>query len=213
MTANPRRPSVSATTVFPLITSLLLLSALAFTRHDLRTQIQNLAEQRDSALAKVRMHEFSLVVAGDSVPDVAVIDAAGDTSRLRDVVRRNDVRYLYLYREDCPACEILAPFIDELPSDARDQFALIQFHPSVTPRPVRRGTYAWVADARALKRQFTAVPSLVVISADGRIQSVAHASLFNVAKLMDLHGLLSLAEVTDAVDAARVASSLRTAQR
>src|SRR5829696_5809717 len=86
MTSN-QWPPISAMTAFPLITSILLLSALAFTRNDLRSQIETAAEERDSALARVRMHESSLVVAGDSVPDVEVVDAAGNMSRLRDVIR------------------------------------------------------------------------------------------------------------------------------
>lgn len=141
---------------------------------------------------------------GDTLPEVALLAPSGDTVSLRSLPNRG-IRYVYLFREDCPACRILEPFMASVSPAKLDSIAFVAYHPTMVLGPAEgRRHFSWIHPARAgsdstyeEKRFFRGVPTLLVLGHDGRIASPA-TGLFAVRNTLDLYAVSDGAAISAA---------------
>ncbi len=200
-----------------LLTALVLLAVLFGVQHGrARLQIRNLAARQDSTLASVGEYfaiRDSVLSAGGSVVGGFVRSAAGDTIALSDVAQSR--RLLYFYRNDCPACTILARLISALPPEQANRVARIAYSPAADDDPdYAPNGFGWLPGASQSMGKLTyGVPTIFVVRNDGRIESAAHANLNRVAALFELHHLLSVQSVDSIVQLEMVASNIERGVR
>lgn len=200
--------------IIPLATAVILFAALVFSTTRDRAAFAALEANRDSLITQVAEEArigASLLAPGDSLPTVRLSDANGANSDLRRLPR--ELRYIYFYRPDCPPCQLLDSAWLQAGSPKSDSIAFIAFHPDhdMVAQKIPNH-YAWLHDASTRNKYVEHIPSLVVLGTDGRILTVAHGSLFAVAKVLDLFSVLPKAAVDSSYTAALRANSLSPSQ-
>jgi hypothetical protein len=195
--------------LIPLVTAFALLMILGFSTRRSATALNSLQTDYDSTVARFENEQSidnQLLQAGDSLPDIRLRTASGQTVALRDLPK-SGLKYLYFYRPDCPPCEILDSVWRQVQTAGQDSTAFIAFHPdhdlSVEPGLHH---FAWIHDSTSRAHFINRVPSLLVVDRDGRVVTAAQASLERVARVFDLYGILQRERVGSAV-----ASAIRNA--
>jgi hypothetical protein len=196
-----------------LTVAALLFAALLVARHNFAaraTMTQALLDSARAGLAQLARLDESALQVGDSLPSIELRDALGASVSLAALSGRG-VRYVYLYRDDCPACQLLKPFMDantrSLP--AADSLVFVAYHPlqEIPPDSLPRH-YSWVHPpavgdpALPSPRLIRGVPTLLSLSRAGRITSVAFG-LVAVRNAAELFALAHTAPIDSAYIAAR----------
>lgn len=149
-------------------------------RDTVRIGLQAEYEARDSAL-----HE------GDSLPAISIIDATGTRLTMAELPRLG-VRYVYLFRDDCLACQRLAPVWDSLAAEVVDSVAFVTYHKASNVQPDARYHRAFGVQSAATPASYPLtkfVPALLVVRSDGLVSSIADG-LPDVLKLLKMYGIL-----------------------
>ncbi len=184
--------------------ALVLVVALMSTVRQ-RSHLQMVVAERDSIASSFKRYlrlRQAVVFAGDSLPAGRIVTADGDTLALDSLPGRG-FRYLYFYREDCLACQTLAPLLSSADASVRDRTAYIRYsHSRQLNADAAPGHFAWVVDTSG-PGPVGSVPALLVINANGVVTATADFEARSVVSLMSLHGLLSRARLDSAMAAAR----------
>lgn len=180
------------------ITALLLFVALLVSHFRDRADLAYERAVQDSMAAELwrsaRVEE-TLLQAGDYLPDVRVMTSDRGLIALRGLPRAGR-KYLYLYRKNCPPCQLLDSVLGRVPAATRDSIAFIAFHRDSTLEPeALPGHYSWVIDSITRNRYLRYVPALLVVDATGRVVSAAQEGLPRVSKLFDLYNVIHESDV------------------
>jgi hypothetical protein len=164
---------------------LLLISRMRFEK--LQSDYGDFRERVTAqASANLALRTGALTV-GDSLPSHPALN--GPTGRLSLAeLPESGYRFIYLYRDDCPACALLAPAWSTV---SRDEFpiAFVAYRPgtSVLADTTRADHYGAIDSAsvgRTALSEF--VPALIEIRSDGMITRVADG-VSPVIRMMRLH--------------------------
>lgn len=184
------------------VTSFVLFGTLMFSHSRDRAAIMKERAVQDSMAAELRRNaavEATLLHAGDYLPDVQVRTASGASFSLRTLARTG-AKYIYVYRKDCPPCQLLDTVLAQVPATRRDSIAYIAFiKDSTLPAEPLPRHYAWVVDSSTRNKYFRRVPSLVVVDTSGRVVAEAQESLPRVAGLFDLYVMIRRSDVESLV--------------
>lgn len=161
-------------------------------------------QQRDSLERLLRVNAasaYQTLGIGDSLPDVELVDASGHRLRARDLARRG-ARYWYLYRDECPACQILRPSWTVESEVVSGVLVRVAFHPSRDlAADSGAGSYGWRHDSvTRVQRIVEYVPALLDVNRFGIITAAAYG-LPRVSKMGGYLGLLNRQRVDSAVSA------------
>lgn len=172
-----------------------------------------LRAQRDSAEVSYRrlMRSQRLTIqAGEIMPAIRMLTAAGDTVVPEQLIAHG-MHVLYFYRDDCAACLTLGSLMDSL--DASHTTRLARIHVDYR-KQARAATgshhFAWVPDSSA-RRVVATVPSVVVLTDDGRVRSSADFRTPAVIALLDLERIIPRARAESSFARARANSLATTA--
>jgi hypothetical protein len=180
--------------IFAMATALLLLGMLAVSRNTTSKALavhqfreDSLATQLTEAVLWRDVDAFS---AGDTVPALTLVYGTSGITDLR-MLTSAYAKYVYFYRNDCPACVVMHSLLDAIPASRSDSIAFIAVHPSLNLVPEQKPHhYALVHDSLFNKKYVFSVPALLVMNDDGRILSTAQGSPYRLQRVMVMYGLL-----------------------
>jgi hypothetical protein len=204
--------------IIALVANALLLAMVGFVRSDTNQTIRVIAAQRDTVLRQLQLTRNELTKAGDSVPRIRIVNSLGDTTTLSELVRNGGVRYVYFYRDDCPACGVLEPHLNAIPQPRKDSMVFIAYHAAMNlPAADKPRHWSWIRGSD-VRRHIRGIPTLFTVRDNGIVESVAHSALEDVSAVLDLYGMVSKQAVdsskraVEASVAARQASALPPAR-
>jgi len=177
----------------PFVVAVILFGGHVYTGVVVIPSYDRRHSQCDSSLAVLwsdRQRERNLLRAGDTLPSVRL--TRGTSSMELRQLPAMGYRVLYLYRTNCPQCQVLDPFVRHVPEDSRRHVAFIAFRQN----SVNSADFSWPPEVES--PAVYGAPTLIAVDTDGRVLSVAHASLDHVAILFNMLGVLQKSEL-DAV--------------
>lgn len=193
-----------------VLLSVSLLAMLGVTRARYNATIQEARTLVDSARAvgaRALAQRDSALGAGDSLPDIHLLDQQGMQVSLKALPARK-YSFLYFHRDDCPACVLLHPFLDTLSSPHRERIAWIAYsRATALPLPLSLHRFALSpANGTAVPPLAWAVPQLVAIDEEGVVLGVA-SGVDKVTRLLSLHGIINGELVDSSIALARRAGA------
>lgn len=202
------RTSSPATIRFLSVVCVALAVLLGVSKRQANRRVLAAKAEADSTLLRLSStaaRRDSLLEAGGWLPTDLLVTRDGDTVSMATLAKKYS--FIYLQRADCAGCRIISAFEQELRQSPEGRIAFVNYDVAqqLAP-PLMTDEYTWVTRLpRTSPTPFRGVPTLVAVRRDGRIQSIAHASLSRVRDLLDMYGMLA-AEKVDSVRALQLAS-------
>jgi hypothetical protein len=182
-------------------TAVVALALLVISRMTFDQQLATVAAQRDTLSARVRRQVAAAtqkLTVGDTLPAVRLADARGRIVALRDLARRGTT-YFYLYRDDCPACQVLEPYWTARDAIRSGRLVRVAFDPARDlPMEGGLGDFAWRHDSLTRSRSIVeGVPALLAATPTGIIMASAYglpqvAKMGGALELIDRRGVDSV---------------------
>lgn len=168
--------------------------------------ISEISAQRDSLATQLGKEQSFLsteLTIGDSLPPISVVTSTGASVPLRGLARRG-VRFFYLYRRNCAACQLLAPFWIPARKPTAPSIANITFDPEKDlPADTVGSGFTWHHDSTTRGRPLIRfVPALLEANSSSVIVGVA----YGLPQVEKMGGMFHL------IDQARLDSLLRAYQ-
>lgn len=143
------------------------------------------ADVEDHALARAQA-----LRAGESLPDLVVVDHRGQRLKLGDL-HRGGVRHFYFHRVDCEACGALEPYLSQSRIASGASFAFIEYSRSQSLKaPTAAGRFAVVPQELPERRYIASVPAFFTATDNGRVSAAADFEFRAVVGLLDLVGVV-----------------------
>lgn len=173
--------------VFP---SIFLGGVLLVSSHTTRDRERAFLARIDTVSTAYRAMEVepdSLIWPGDPLPDAQLVNTDGRQVSLRSL--SGAFRYFYFYKEDCPACALLAPiWHDGKTHDSKVAHIAFSSFVQQEPQPGEHH-FAWVPDSSLRPvRRVRSTPTLLIVDSAGQVISVVagYQQIVNVTKSLGL---------------------------
>lgn len=188
------------------VSFVLVVAALGSIRQ--HSHLRSVSAERDSIMRSFERYvrlRGAVAFAGESLPNSTVLAPGHDTLTLAELASRG-YRYFYFYRDDCAACQTLAPLLAQGDASVVARTAFIHFDTKEQREPsAGESRFAWLVDS-ANTRPVGSVPSLLVMGSDGLIASTADFEGRAVVALLVQHALVSRKALDSAIASSRPAA-------